>query len=105
MLCLLLSGFAVSHGYAKGQPPAAGQMVLCTGHGTFVIHVDAEGEETVAASLCSECIVAVGVSPTEPRVSAGVEHVFTLSCAGGESLVVPARFSLISQARAPPEIA
>ncbi len=44
---------------AAGTPPAADQMVICTGMGPRVIYVDAEGNPTSAPHICPDCALGV----------------------------------------------
>ncbi|MBY6048036.1 hypothetical protein [Vannielia litorea] len=54
---LLLAGQALA--VARGEAPAAMQMVLCTGFGTQVVHVDAEGNPVSAPHLCPDGLTAM----------------------------------------------
>jgi hypothetical protein len=53
ILCLLVTGNALSS--ARGQGMAVGQMVICTGTGPVVVHVDAEGQPAEAPHYCPDC--------------------------------------------------
>ncbi len=54
VVSVLLTGYGAA--YARGANPAVDQMVICAGHVTDVIYVDAEGKETIAPHLCPDCI-------------------------------------------------
>ncbi|QDC09061.1 hypothetical protein FHY55_07315 [Oceanicola sp. D3] len=54
---LLLAGQALS--VARGHGAAVGQMVICTGFGTQVVHVDAEGNPVSAPHLCPDGLAAM----------------------------------------------
>lgn len=48
--------------FARTQAPADGQMVLCTGHGSFVVYVDEDGQPTSAPQLCTDCSQALSTA-------------------------------------------
>ena len=50
VLVLLVAGQALA--VARGQAPAATEVVLCTGFGTQVVHLDAEGNPVSTPGLC-----------------------------------------------------
>jgi len=76
VLAVLLSAFvvalSVAAGHARGQAPAAGHAVLCTGHGTVTIAVDADGAPIGMRVLCPDCALTLlaGVAPPVPALGA-----------------------------------
>ena len=52
VLILGLSTYAV--GVARGQAPAVGEMVLCTGQGIVTVGIDAEGNPVERQTLCPD---------------------------------------------------
>lgn len=52
MLSLALAVTAQGMAFARGQAPAEGWMVLCTGHGMVMVFTDAEGRPTSPPQLC-----------------------------------------------------
>jgi hypothetical protein len=67
-LCLALTSGAMA--VARGQAPAVGQIVLCTGLGVVSVGIDAEGNPTGPAHICPYCVLAafavVEPSPAGP---------------------------------------
>ncbi|WP_074254826.1 hypothetical protein [Vannielia litorea] len=57
LVTLLVAGQALA--VARGQAPVAMQAVLCTGFGTQVIHLDAEGKPVSAPHLCPDGLAAM----------------------------------------------
>ena len=51
-LALVLTGQGMA--MARGGSAASGQMVICTGTGPMVVHVDAQGQPTHAPVLCPD---------------------------------------------------
>jgi hypothetical protein len=45
--------------FARAHAPSERQVILCTGHGAIVIHVDSEGHPTTAPELCADCAQAL----------------------------------------------
>ena len=54
-LAALLGLTGLTVGAVRGQAEAVGTYVICTGHGTITIHVDADGRETGAPHHCPDC--------------------------------------------------
>ncbi|NDR57381.1 hypothetical protein [Aliiruegeria sabulilitoris] len=54
MLVLALGLSTVGFGVARGQAPAVGQMVICTGMGIVTLSVDAEGSPVETHTLCPD---------------------------------------------------
>jgi hypothetical protein len=107
LLGLFLCGWffvtSVSHGYALGQAPVAGHIVLCTGHGIVEVTVDADGNPTAPSShLCSDCVpVALAGDAAPPTfwfVSRVVPIVFETP--SGQEALGSLRFFYLT--RAPP---
>lgn len=44
---------------ARGQAPAVGEMVLCTGHGIVVVSVDSEGKPVKSYGLCPDAALTI----------------------------------------------
>lgn len=57
LLAVLLAGQALA--VARGQGAAVGQMVICTGFGTQVVALDAEGNPVSAPHLCPDGLAAL----------------------------------------------
>lgn len=54
LLVLSLGLSTVGFGIARGQAPADGQIVICTGQGIITISVDAEGNPVESHMLCPD---------------------------------------------------
>ncbi len=52
-LCLALTGQRMA--VARGATAATGQMVLCRGTGSAIVHTDKDGRPTSAPHVCPEC--------------------------------------------------
>lgn len=101
--CLVIltgQGVAVSRGVDR----AAGQMVLCTGHGPVVVYVDDEGQPTSAPHFCPDYALALlgavlAEQPDLPHSPGGADHEVLLRAEGLIAAPLPRR-----PARAPPAI-
>lgn len=72
LLALLVAGQSLA--VARGQAAGVMEMVLCTGFGTQVITVDAEGNKVSPAHLCPDGVAAMveaHVPPPELALSEG----------------------------------
>lgn len=60
-MCLVVSVLLTGYGaaYARGMDPAVDRLVICAGHVTSVIYVDAQGNQTTAPHLCPDCTLHV----------------------------------------------
>ena len=56
-LSLALTGQAMA--VARGEAAAVGQMVLCTGTGQVMVHVDAQGRPTGPPVICPDAALAM----------------------------------------------
>ncbi|SEQ12101.1 hypothetical protein [Thalassovita taeanensis] len=59
-LMLALTGQAMA--VARGMPPAAGGMVLCTGTGPVSVLVDADGQPVGPPHICPDCALSLFVA-------------------------------------------
>lgn len=57
LLCLVTALSAVGAGHARGQAPVAGHAVICSGHGTVTVPVDASGAPVARQGLCPDCVM------------------------------------------------
>ncbi len=55
-LCALLGVTGQAMAVAGANAPAEGRVVICHGHGSAVIYVDAEGQPTTPPELCIDCL-------------------------------------------------
>ena len=58
-LAFVLALTSQSMAVARGAAPATGQMVLCTGAGTVMVYMDAEGQPTSAPHICPDAALNV----------------------------------------------
>ncbi|SDL80739.1 hypothetical protein SAMN04488026_11173 [Aliiruegeria lutimaris] len=77
LLVLSIGLSTVGFGVARGQAPATGQMVICTGMGTVTLSVDAEGNPVETHVLCPDAALVsfaatAIVSPTVQPVDASL---------------------------------
>lgn len=74
---LLLTGIGAA--VAGGAAPAVDRVVICSGHATTVLFVDAEGTPTSAPHLCPDCamhlLAGVPASDAEPTFVAPSQSV------------------------------
>lgn len=56
-LTLALAFTSLTMAQARGAAAATGQMVICSGLGTTIIYVDAEGQPTQAPHMCLDCLM------------------------------------------------
>ena len=69
LLVLSLGLSTVGFGVARGQAPADGQMVICTGHGIVTISVDADGNPVESYMLCPDAALVFHAALTlEPPI-------------------------------------
>lgn len=54
VLCAIVLITAQGMAFARGQAPAEGQMVLCTGNHVITVYVDADGQPTSPPQLCAD---------------------------------------------------
>lgn len=69
LLSLSLGLSTVGFGVARGQAPAVGEMVICTGLGIVTVTVDAEGNPVEAQGLCPDnaAFFHAALMPTAPE--------------------------------------
>ncbi|WP_068115565.1 hypothetical protein [Tropicimonas marinistellae] len=69
LLVLSLGLSALGFGMARGQAPAAGQMVICTGHGIVTVTLDSKGNPVESVTLCPDAAMSfwavTALSPPE----------------------------------------
>ena len=66
-LSLVMVLTAHSASAMMGMRDATGQMVICTGEGTSVVYIDADGQPTAPPHDCPDCVMLVleaGAPPT-----------------------------------------
>jgi len=57
-LCLFVALTSVTLAVARGAPPQAGVMVICTGEGIERVAVDARGQPAAPPHVCPDCLLA-----------------------------------------------
>lgn len=57
LLTLALAFTSLTMAQARGAAAATGQMVICSGLGTTIIYVDADGQPTQAPHMCPDCLM------------------------------------------------
>ena len=100
VLVLLVAGQALA--VARGQAPAATEVVLCTGFGTQVVHLDAEGNPVSTPGLCPDGLAAMveaHVPLPEGPVLEGAARAVQVVVEGGSAAF---RARAVFEARGPP---
>jgi hypothetical protein len=70
VLSLLIALTGQAAAVAHGAPGPAGQMVLCTGTGPVMVHVDAEGQPVGDPVYCPDFALSLILALALPEVSA-----------------------------------
>jgi hypothetical protein len=97
---LVMSGIGAAQ--TRGAATATGQMVICTGTGTVVIHVDARGEPTAAPHICPDCLpVLAGQEVDAPEVPEGALLIAAVR-APLTARIMPHADGITPPSRAPP---
>lgn len=104
-LAILIAVTSQQMAMARGtMMDAAGQVVLCTGHGTKTVTIDHNGEPIDLVHICPDCALTFAATLDGPRqAETPVTHMQTL----GQTPVKDLQFALIptsSQPRGPPRI-
>lgn len=82
-LCLLLGLTGQAQAFARGQAPAEGKVLICFGHLSKTVYVDADGQPTSPPELCGDCL-----------------NILTAAPLAGFALAAPLRFEAALQAAA-----
>lgn len=102
LLVALMVLTSASLAVARAAPDATGQMVLCTGTGPVVVHVDANGDPTGAPHYCPDCamtlLAAIAGDVSGTVAACGVQQI-TFEMTDALGVMVPRR---VAQARDPP---
>ncbi|SLN42945.1 hypothetical protein PSJ8397_02187 [Pseudooctadecabacter jejudonensis] len=79
-LALLIAGTSQHMAVARGvMKDAAGQIVLCTGHGVQVVTVDHQGQPMEAVQICPDCaLTALADTRADVKVAVSADLVWTL---------------------------
>ncbi|ALG91744.1 MAG: hypothetical protein CL814_04835 [Confluentimicrobium sp.] len=93
LLALMLSLTSFTLAAARGQAPAAGEMVICSGLGLQTITVDADGNPVGPPHICPDGVAAFISVTTSPPVLP------LRRLADGEYLSLPAALTLPGRAR------
>lgn len=70
VFCLMLALTGQAMAFARAQAPAEGRVLLCTGHGSFILYVDEEGQPTSPPQLCVDCLHLLLADPAGPTLLA-----------------------------------
>jgi hypothetical protein len=82
---------------------ASGQMVICTGEGTQVVYVDAEGQPTKAPHDCPDCISLLLDAAAAPEGALLPDMSRAAAGQAPEALMLAALRQMRASARAPPQ--
>lgn len=63
LLCMALAFTSLTMAQTRGAMAATGQMVICTGQGTSVVYVDADGQPTAVPHHCPDCLMLLAPAP------------------------------------------
>lgn len=99
---LIITALAMST--ARGQArDAAGAIILCTGHGTVLVYLDATGDPIEAPHLCPDCVLqAFGNGPVITGQITLRSRIVALPLPTPAPLRIAQHLSSNARARAPP---
>ena len=101
VLALTLTGQSMA--MARGATDAAGQMVICTGAGVVVVHVDAEGNPTGPPHICPDCALTVIAALEAPdSLDIPASGAWERARVTAHDLPMPGEAAQIPLARGPP---
>ncbi len=104
LLSLILAVTAQGMAFARGQAPAEGQMILCTGQGMVMVFTDADGRPTSPPQLCADGAQALlALNLVMPLVAFAPSGVSELVSWSGHQQGTPAHLPRRS-ARDPPRV-
>ena len=93
----------VGFGVARGHAPAAGQMVICTGHGIVTVTIDADGNPVTTQTLCPDAALsALAATPSPSAEVVAPERPRAWRQWPGQDLGGLPRQNIARGARAPP---
>ena len=104
-LAFLAAVTSLAAGVARGQADPVGQIVLCTGHGPVMVHVDETGAPTGAPVLCPDGVLALfdhsvaGPAAAKPALRLLQTLVWAPEPLASRAVPVPGK------ARSPPQVA
>lgn len=103
-LAVSLALATLGFGVARGQAMAAGEIVLCTGHGAVTVQVDSDGNPVRTIGLCPDAALSFHAGPgLAPPEAPTVTVQFSRLVRAERSLVPPALTAPLTRgARAPP---
>lgn len=99
-LSLALTGYGA--GFARGQAPAVGEIVICRGLTTVTLPADSEGQPTSAPHLCPDGVMALFDWPGVPVVQTAALPVWTGVLLPAAGAAATGRSGVAAQARGPP---
>lgn len=97
---LLLASLATGH--ARGQAPAAGEVVLCVGTQVVTVSVDENGQPVTVTRACPDGILKLAAPLTAPVVVPAPANPCWTWALPPTDLSAPSRRTVEDRARAPP---
>jgi hypothetical protein len=97
---LILASLATGH--ARGQAPAAGEIVLCVGTQVLTVTVDENGQPVTVARACPDAILKLAAPLLPPVVVPTPKRLSWTLAAPAPDLSVPSHRAVEDRARAPP---
>mgnify|MGYP001801645745 CR=1 FL=1 len=99
-LVLTSQAFAV----ARGQAAVAGEMVLCIGHLTVTVEVDADGNPLETRPACEQCLAAALTALTAQDVGPAAPRTLTQATWADPNAPQGLTYAQSQSARGPPQI-
>jgi hypothetical protein len=97
---LILASLATGH--ARGQAPAAGEIVLCVGTQILTVTVDENGQPVTVARACPDAILMLAAPLLPPVVVPAPQRVSSTLAVPSHDRSVPSLRAVEDRARAPP---
>jgi hypothetical protein len=97
---LLLASLATGH--ARGQAPAAGEVVLCVGTKVVTVTVDENGQPVTVTRACPDGILKLTAPLVPPIVIPAPKNLCSTRALPRTDLSAPSRRIVEDRARAPP---
>lgn len=102
ILCAVMLLTSAGVGAAKGALPAADGIVICRGHGTHTVWINAQGEEIGHHALCADGVQSMLMLGALAQAPAHAPELMVVPYAPKAALSAPQAQALTPMARGPP---